>query len=417
MKLMILCNMVPGAIRVAMGKKDNGSGLWLDHVLSDLVKIPDINISVLCRGDSEITGEVSSKLSFMVFREEKPQIYYAELEQKFINAITSFEPDVIHIWGTEYGHTLAMVNAAERKNLLDHVVLSIQGLISVYTPCYEAGLPRRVVHSQTIRDLLRHDGILQQKKVYGIRGELELQALSKARHVIGRTHWDYYWTEKINPKRVYHFCNETLRDAFYSDSWNYSACQKHSIFASSCAYPIKGFHFLIEALAEVIKQYPDATVTVPGGGYYPKNLKDSLRMQAYQRYMLKLTNRLGLKEKVFFTGHLTEEGMKAQMMRANVFVLPSVIENSPNSLGEAMLLGVPCVASDVGGVSTMITPEEGIIIRDSSELAQAIMKIFAMQDKAEQMGELAAKHARMTHNPEKNLKDLLAIYEQIAAAR
>ncbi len=416
MKLLILCNMVPGCVRVAMGQNDSGSGLWLNHVLSDLMNVPEMDIVVLCRGNTNRSGKVSDCLAYSVFEEEKPQQYYPELQAQFADVLASFCPDVIHIWGTEYGHTLAMVNAAENMGLLGRVVVSIQGLISVCASSYEAGLPQRVVRFQTVRDLLRHDGISEQKKVFSLRGELELKALSKVRHVIGRTHWDYDWTEKINPDRIYHFCNETLRNSFYSDSWEYASCQKHSIFSSSCAYPIKGFHFLIEALAEIVKQYPDATVTVPGGGYYPKNLKDLLRIQAYQWYMIRLTNRLRLKNKVFFTGHLTEEGMKKQMLCANVFVLPSVIENSPNSLGEAMLLGVPCVASDVGGVSTMITPEEGIIIRDSSELAKSIMKIFAMQDEAEQLGALATKHARITHNPEKNLKDLLAVYAQIASA-
>lgn len=415
MKLVIVCNMVPGVVRTSMGQKDNGGGLWLDHVLSDLMNVPELDIVVLCRGNTEKSGRVSDRLEYSVFEEKKPQKYYPELENQFESLLEAFRPDVIHIWGTEYGHTLAMVNAAENTGLLEHVVVSIQGLISVYASCYEAGLSQRVVRRKTIRDLVRNDGMVEQKKIFSMRGELELKALSKVCHVIGRTHWDYDWTERINPDRIYHFCNETLRDSFYTGSWRYSSCRMHTIFSSSCAYPIKGFHFLIEALAEIIKQYPDATVTVPGGGYYPKNLKDLVRMQAYQWYMMRLTNKRKLKNKVFFAGHLTKEGMKEQMLNANVFVLPSVIENSPNSLGEAMLLGVPCVASDVGGVSTMINPEEGIIIHDPSELAQSILKIFAMQDEAEQLGELAAKHARITHNPEKNLKDLLAVYAQIAS--
>lgn len=414
MKLVIVCNMIPGVIRTAMGQKDNGGGLWLDHVLSDLMKVPEMSLMVLCRGNKKTSGKVSESFAYSIFEEAKPQQYYPELEAQFVDILASFRPDVIHIWGTEYGHTLAMVNAAEKEDLLAHVAVSIQGLISECATCYDAGLPSRVVHQKTIRDLIRHDNIAEQQKVFRMRGYLEVQAISKVCHVIGRTHFDEQCTKKINPHIIYHFCNETLRNTFYSGQWVYTACKKHSVFVSSCSYPLKGFHFLLEAFPSILEKYPDATISVPGKGYYLKSLKDAIRKQAYQEYLTRLTNRLGLKDKVFFVGHLTDAGMKKQMLEANVFVLPSVLENSPNSLGEAMLLGVPCVASDVGGVSTMITPEEGIIVRDSAELAQSIMKIFAMQDKAEEMGKLAKKHASMTHNPEKNLETLLEIYKQIA---
>ena len=50
--------------------------------------------------------------------------------------------------------------------------------------------------------------------------------------------------------------------------------------------------------------------------------------------------------------------MCEQYLKANVFVLPSAIENSPNSLGEAMMLGTPTVVSDVGGVKNMIDHEK-----------------------------------------------------------
>ena len=110
--------------------------------------------------------------------------------------------------------------------------------------------------------------------------------------------------------------------------------------------------------------------------------------------------------------------MKAAFLDANVFVLPSTAENSPNSLGEAMLLGVPCVASDVGGVSTLMqSGQEGLVVpsADSAALADAICRVFALEDQAEAMGRAAHNHAAVTHDPEKNLTDLLAIYRRLQA--
>ena len=103
--------------------------------------------------------------------------------------------------------------------------------------------------------------------------------------------------------------------------------------------------------------------------------------------------------------------------KRQVFVLPSTIENSPNSLGEAMLLGVPCVAADVGGVTTMMRHGlEGEIYPSTAPymLAFYVENIFAQGAAAEAMGAAARAHAGVTHDPEKNLADLLEIYERLA---
>ena len=108
--------------------------------------------------------------------------------------------------------------------------------------------------------------------------------------------------------------------------------------------------------------------------------------------------------------------MKQAYLDANVFVLPSTLENSPNSLGEAMLLGVPSVAADVGGVRNLMTGEtEGLLYRsgDVTALAAHIIHLFSMEEEASKLGEAARSHAQRTHDPEANLRALMKIYEEI----
>lgn len=417
MKLMILCNMIPGIVRTALGEKDNGEGLWLDHVLSDLTAISDMGILVLCRGMENRSGKISDNIAYTIYEEASPKEYYSNLEICFRDCIVSFCPDVIHIWGTEYGHTLAMVNAAQTSGYLDKVVISIQGLISRIAEHYNDGLPHTVVNGYTFRDFLTGDNLSNQQKVFADRGNNELAALRKAKNVIGRTKWDEECTGDINPERRYFFCNETLRPVFYDGAWNYSDAVKHRIFAPGCSYPVKGFHFLIDALSKILLEYPDAEVFVPGNGYYPSGIKDALKLQSYQRYLIKLTQKYGLKNKIHFLGHLSADEMKKQMLMSNVFVLSSTIENSPNSLGEAMLMAVPCVAMNVGGVGTMLNPQEGIVISDPNQLADAILNVFSMRENAKEMGIRAKHHASATHNPETNLKTMLSIYQIIASSK
>ena len=412
MKLLWLCNMAPG---IAREKKDAG-GLWIDHVLTDLRKHQDITLRVLFPGNDGKNGAPDERLSYAAFAYGAPYDFRPEQETLFEKELKEFRPDVIHIWGTEYAHTLAMVNAAEKAGLLDRTVISIQGLCSIYTGHYAEGVPVRVQYSETLRDALRKDNIRLQQKKFALRGELEVQALRKVRHVIGRTAWDKACMEKINPRAQYHFCNETLRDPFYEGQWQYGSCQKHRIFASSCAYPVKGFHYLLEAFAEVVKEYPDATLAVTGRSFFAKSVQEKLRQSGYQKYLAQLAGKYGLEDRIEFLGSLNAEGMKENYRKANVFVLPSTIENSPNSLGEAMLLGVPCVAADVGGVTTMMVHErEGCVYQSTAPymLAYYIRQVFAMEAGAAILGQAAAAHAVITHDPETNLNTLLSVYESL----
>ena len=417
MKLLWLCNMAPGPVQ-QMVKKSKKGGLWMDHVLADLRLRENLEIRILCPGPGENSGSLDGRCSWHTFPKAGQLAVEQSLQDLFSRDLKAYQPDVVHIWGTEYGHTLCMMRACRELGLLDRTVISIQGLCSIYARHYLEGIPYETLKKATLRDLLRHDRMTQQQQVFCRRGQNEEQALQLARHVIGRTHWDRACARKLAPEAEYHFCNETLREDFYGDVWQYAACEKHRIFASNCVYPIKGFHYLLEAFAQLSPKYPDAVLAVPGKNPIPGDFKTRLRQDGYARYLETLIRKNHLEGRVQFLGSLSGEEMKQQYLKANVFVLPSTIENSPNSLGEAMLLGVPCAAADVGGVTTMLEPDrEGIVYQSTAPymLADAIEKIFAMEDRAETMGKAAALHARKTHDPEKNLRDLLAIYEKIAS--
>lgn len=415
MKLLWLCNMVPGAVQEKHSGNKTG-GLWVDQVLAGL-RQQEVTVRILCPGKGS-GGELDSSCSYAFFQEGLPYVYLPELEEQFRKELQTFQPDVIHVWGTEYGHTLAMVNAAEQCELLDHLVVSIQGLCSVISRHYTEGIPQTVQRRSTFRDMVRQDNILQQQKKFALRGELEVKALKKVRHVIGRTDWDRACVQQVNPQADYHFCNETLRESFYEGQWQYSACKKHRIFASSCVYPVKGFHYLLEAFGEVLKDYPDATLAVPGKSFLKSgDWKERIRQNSYHRYLADLAEQYALKDKLEFLGSLSAEGMKQAYLEANVFVLPSTIENSPNSLGEAMLLGVPCVASDVGGVANLMERgKEGYIYQSTAPymLAYSIKQMFAMEDAAQTFGMAAREHAQHTHDPRKNLQDLMDIYKKLS---
>ena len=166
----------------------------------------------------------------------------------------------------------------------------------------------------------------------------------------------------------------------------------------------------------MVKQYPDATLAVPGRSFLSENWKERLHLGSYEIYLRNLVRQHNLAGRIFFLGDLSAEQMREAFLEANVFVMPSSIENSSNSLGEAMLLGMPCVASNVGGTKELMADgREGYLYQSTASylLAYHIQQIFAMEKQAEMLGQAARSHAMRTHDPETNLKTLLEIYQSL----
>lgn len=117
---------------------------------------------------------------------------------------------------------------------------------------------------------------------------------------------------------------------------------------------------------------------------------------------------------VSFLGPLNAAEMKKELLSANLFVLPSAIDNSPNALGEAQMLGVPCVASRVGGVGEMIPDKalgEMYRFSDVGEMAYVICK--SLENTPHFDNSKMILKAAMRHDRTVNCNQLLSIYDVI----
>lgn len=417
MNVLWLCNIMIPKIAQDLGEKECPTGGWLVGLADDLETNSNLQLNIcfpLINTKYIIEGTIGN-INYIGFPQEiiNPTQYNKKLEKYFEDIIKKVNPDIVHIFGTEYPHTLAMVNACEALNKIDKVVINIQGLCSKISEHYTSGLPSNIIKKYTCRDFIKQDNIYSQKKKFQKRGEYELLALKKVKHVIGRTDWDKACTLQINPSLTYHFCNETLRSAFYQHSWDIKKCEKFSIFISQAGYPIKGFHYFLDALTIIIKKYPNIKVYVAGNDI---TKKDKLRISTYGLYLNQIIKQYNLNKYISFLGELNEEQMCQQYLKSHVFVSSSVIENSPNSVGEAMLLGVPTISSNVGGVGNIFKHQiDGFSYQYDAPymLAYYISKIFDDDELAKKFSINSTSHAQKIHNRQENLRSLLDIYSKI----
>ena len=401
MRILWLCNLILPAVAKELGLEASNKEGWVvglaEKVLSNqkdndmtfaiAAPIPD---TALPSGEDLLEMEVDAwggHAVFYGFREDtdNPHRYDAVLEGQMQRIVQRFQPQVVHCFGTEFPHTLAMCKSVPARKLL----VTIQGLCTEIAEVYEADLPKRVVQRLTFRDFLKKDGIAMQKEKFRLRGENEQKALQLAGNVGGRTAWDRAFAEKQNPKAQYFQLNETLRSDFYETIWDQKAAEPHSIFLSQGDYPLKGLHYVLLAMPQIMKEYPEARVYVAGIGITGyETLKQKLKISSYGKYLRELMHQYHLEDKIVYLGKLSGAEMKERYLKSSLFICPSAVENSPNSLGEAMLLGMPCVAANVGGIPSIFTDGKDGILFDGHH---ALEKELSSDTKAQEDGEALAR--------------------------
>lgn len=417
MRILWITNQPIPEIANALGMMPGVGGGWMNELGRQIAEINVLGMAFpisermkYAEGYQNSIYYYGIPLNKYAVQPEKDKVTYFE------RIIEKFHPDVIHIWGTEYLHTYLAVIASKNMGMLERVVISIQGMVSVYAKHFYGYIEDNSIKIPTIMELHVKESLRKLKRGFVLRGVYEQESIKMAQHVIGRTDWDYACVKQINKGVQYHFCNETLRPTFYRCQWSLAACERYSLFVSQCQYPLKGLHLALEALAIVKKQYPNVHLYTTGRDLTKDGFKEKLLDGSYERFIRKKIRKLHLQNNVTFLERLNERDMCERFCKSHVFVSASSIENSPNSVGEAMLLGVPIVASDVGGVKNLLKHEqEGFVYQADAPymLAYYILKIFENDELAELFSKNGRIHANKTHNKEINLRRMIEIYEEI----
>lgn len=339
--------------------------------------------------------------------------FAAELDR----LVVGWSPTVMHVHGTEFPEALEAVRVGRRRGI--PTIISVQGLLSVYAHHYMHDIPFPTRYGFTFRDVVRRRNPALERRQFELRGKTEQEALRSADHVVGRTDWDRACVLNINPRANYHHCNETLRAPFYATRWDARHCQEHSIFMSQGAYPIKGLHQALKALALLLTDFPDAHLHVAGPDPTHSHRRLSrIRVGSFGRYIRRLTRQLGLEKHVTYVGLLDSHQVAERLKISNAFIMPSSVENSPNSLGEAMMVGTPAIATFVGGIPSLVGEGSGVALVPASTpymLAYEIKRIFEDRQAAVLRSELARRRAREVHDPRLNAATLHGIYQDASA--
>ena len=411
MKVLWFTNVPLPAVCKRVGLRLDGmSGHWMAALADQLACRDDIQLAVVTAFPdvpNETFDEGNVRYCLIGQPKRYPVFGMSEADlRKAATIVENFRPDIVHVHGTE--RFFGLVKARGLCTVPEAV--SLQGLLgpySTYANFFGALSPTQVISSTRLMELPMRLGLLWGYWDMQRAAKREIEILQHADAFLGRTRWDRAHAKVHGPTTPYYHVNEILRSEFAATQWSPSSIDRHSIIYTNAGHPRRGTEVLLDAVRDLKSEFPDIRLRLAG---------TISSRSGYGRFLTRRISRGNLYQHINMLGPLNSQQMAQELSRTHVFCIASYIENSPNSLAEAMMVGMPCVASYVGGIPDMVDSEEtGLLFPagDAALLADSIRMIFRNDDLARQLGSKARDVALQRHNPETVLRQLLLAYQDI----
>lgn len=397
MKILWVTNLIIGALYSKLYNKPS-CGVWMDALLDDFLNSGEHSLVIVTTGDTEKTVSLKEKnVTYYLLPGGTPKKYNCRSKanlKAWSTLIENEAPDIIQVWGTEYAHGLAALKAAPGIPS----VIFIQGIMETVARYYYSGInPADIRRSTSLRDVIMRDSILQQRKKYEKAALREKETVQFSPSIISENQWCNSHIRAIVPDVVDYYCELSISKVFSKYRWSANSMIPYSIICNAAGYPIKGLHIILRAVALLKAKYPKVKLYVPGNQQIPvKSLKAALTQRGYTRYLYSLISQYDLADNIVWLGSQSQEQLAEQLSSKNVFVLGSAIENHSSSLKEALFVGIPSVASAVGGVPEYVKHGENAFLYRFEEyemLAHYVSIIFDNQDAAVKLSRNAVRMA------------------------
>lgn len=411
MKILWVLNMVMPEAAKELGIKTSFSGGWLIDYMRCLAEDPQMELATMTYANvpAPIAKTVNGVKHYIFPGGGKRLLFTSKkttVDCQYV--LDDFQPDLIHLHGTEYSIAYSMVKMQPKQPIL----LTIQGILTRISQEYKGGLSwLDFCKASTWKQWLRLNAPPFAQVLFNKNAKRERYVLRHVTRVTGRTTWDKAVMQSINPELQYYRLNYNLRPEFYTDkTWSADTMQKHTVYTGAATYSLKGLHILIRAMEIVKRKYPDAILYVPGNSTSKKS------SNGYERYIRKMIEKAGLTENVVFTGRKSAEEVLDTLTQVNVCVVPSAMEGASATVCEAMMIGTPSICAFRGGMTDLLKDGISGFCYDFPEypvLAERICQLFEDEKLCCQFSELAKKDAQARHARADNYRNLKNIYLEI----
>ena len=327
----------------------------------------------------------------------------AYIMDAFAKVIDDFSPDVIEVFGSEhiYGKIAAYTDVP--------VVLHLQGILG---ECWKSFLPpgmSMLRYCMSGKGLAGKFGKFYYAESFRRRSRQEKMIFATVKNYIGRTDWDRGCVMKSNPDAAYFPLEEVMRPQFYANAGKWKGLDPDNplIVTTISEAPFKGMDLVLRTADVLVRKYGRKFRWVVYGN-------------TDAGFFEKFTGIKAVDVNVTPAGVIDADRLAEALVNASVYVHPSYIENSPNSLCEAQMIGVPSVAADVGGIPTIIdNSKTGILAErgDAGSFAAAIVSLLDSEELSRKISAASVKKSLMRNNPGAIADRLMEIYRIVKAGK
>lgn len=394
------------------------SGLgWIGSLMRVIAKQPDVQLGIAYYDPTAniSTEEMVDGISFfsigyrIPFITKKLRCISFEYDDKMtlkcsLDIVNKFRPDVIQVFGSEWCFGLLS------NKVHVPVIIHMQGsLISYYHTTFPSGFN----YEQTLGGgrfnvrmwIKAHNTNITCRK----RVQREEEVLRNTSYFFGRTHWDYALTRLYSPNSKYYYCSEALRDSFVNADrrWSYAEKEISVISTVSNSAGIKGYDVILRCAKVLCNNRPSLRFKWNLYGITPSQLK------IYERLVGICAKDVCVEAKGL-TGALE---LQEVLLKSDLFVHTSYMDNSPNAICEAQYLGLPIVTTAPGGVPDLFDaryPKEYLLpIDDPHFMAYEVQNALSDSAVLMQMSDLNYEVSHARHSDANILKDLLSAYREV----
>jgi glycosyltransferase involved in cell wall biosynthesis len=351
---------------------DTVSGSWSFSMYDALSIIGEIEIYNIVISRDLTRGEVTNNTIIIKSTTRNRQKPGKRLIEQFNQSIVEINPDLVHIWGTEWNGAYL----ASKAQLRIPVLVSIQGIAdTVKRQIKGTRNTIEILRWLTIHDLFASSGLISLYRDMTRTTKMEIEAIERLHYFECATPFMEAWVRSINNQAEVFCCNSILRSIFYRFKWSDISIKRYSLFLPDAFTSYKGFDVMLRATKILIKEFPSLQIRV--AGTIPR--KGFFWTSGYERYLNGIIENNDLKARVIFLGPLTSGQLSREMLLSNCVVISSLIESQSLILLESMMLGVPTVASYAGGMPELFTNMQsalGYPVGDHIALAHSIRRLF-----------------------------------------
>lgn len=330
----------------------------------------------------------------------KKKVMKIDKLQLCFKIIDDFKPDLIQIFGSENDFGIL----CNHTNI--PIVIHLQGCLPPYlNALFPIGMNKFDFYFDRGLNWRRRFIGLRSECAFRRQSEQEIKTIQACHYFMGRTDWDRGLIDLFHPGANYFHCEEALRDSFIQSTkiWEWKKSDKINIISVISNPWYKGMDLILKT-AQLLKRF--------------SKLNFEWRVYGVQNIRF-YENKYGIRAKkvnVNIMGTASKNELVNALYNATCYVHTSYIDNSPNSLCEAQYLGLPVLATHVGGISTLVKDGiTGILFPANAPytLASLIKRISSDSELASRLGESARKQAVVRHDPEHIKQTLLEVYRQI----